>query len=83
MKYIKRLLAFPFVLGVMFIHSMYTLFAACVNFMRYGGEMNIYNKNTNSHTIKDVYEKLTSGKYIYTVSAGTEGVTDSVKIERE
>jgi len=58
MKYIKRLLGFPFVFGVLFVHSVFSLLTACYLFLRYGGEMNTYNKNINARTIRDVYEKI-------------------------
>jgi len=58
MKYVKRLLGLPFVFGFFLVHTIHTLISACYYFMRYGGEMALYNKQLNHKTIRDVYEKI-------------------------
>lgn len=58
MKYLKRILALPFVIGVFAIYYIFQLGWRSVNFVKYGGEMNNYDKHINSKTIRDVYSKL-------------------------
>lgn len=60
MKYIKRLLALPFVLGVFAVHYCWNLCKHAVNFVRFGGEMIEYYKGRDSVTIAKVYELVAS-----------------------
>lgn len=58
LKYFLRLLALPFVLGIVLIKQISTLITISWHFLLYGGELVRYNKETNQKTLYEVYCKL-------------------------
>lgn len=56
-KITRRLLSFPFVLGIMLVHSIITSIGRAILFIFYGGEFIPYSLN-QQRTIKDVFDKL-------------------------
>jgi len=58
MKYLLRLIVLPFVFGIVFVFSTYKVFFTCFLFMKYGGEMNTYNKKCNRKTLIDVFDAI-------------------------
>ena len=52
-KLIKRILYSPFVLGFILVYSLLKFY----EYIRYGGEMTVYDKNTQK-TINDIYQQL-------------------------
>jgi hypothetical protein len=57
MKYIKRILAAPFVFGLVLITHVFFAFKRTIYFIKYGGEFSNYNKNEKA-TIQAIYEEL-------------------------
>jgi hypothetical protein len=62
MKYIIRLIALPFYACVWLVFSIYittrNLFRLCYDFIVYGGELIVYDKEINKDSIMRVYLKL-------------------------
>lgn len=58
MKYLLRILALPFIFGILFIKYFYFCFVECWLFLLYGGESIIYRKDYTPETIKDIFEYL-------------------------
>jgi hypothetical protein len=56
MKIILRLLVLPFVAGFAFVGFIVSWFKLLINFVRFGGELIPYNKD--SKTIQDVYSRV-------------------------
>jgi hypothetical protein len=57
MKYILRILALPFVVGLSFIGLLKSLIDISIGFILHGGEFIKYGKNTRK-SIADVLDKL-------------------------
>lgn len=57
-KIFLRLLALPFVAGILIIRYAIVYIGHLSLFMVYGGEMAVYSKKVNSKTILDTYNKL-------------------------
>jgi hypothetical protein len=58
MEYLKRTLAFPFVVILSFISITILYFTYLYNFARFGGEFIIYTHKNQRKTIKDIYNQL-------------------------
>jgi hypothetical protein len=54
MKYIKRIIALPFVFVLFLISNVWAAFVATLNFLRYGGEIMRYTKH-DKETIHNLY----------------------------
>ena len=55
MKYIQRIIALPFVMGLMVIASVINLLKRSFQFIKYGGETSVYDKEINAKTLYDAY----------------------------
>ena len=58
MKYILRILAVPFVFGIITIRAVYQIFYESCLFLLYGGEMINYREKNARKTIADIFQKL-------------------------
>lgn len=54
---LKRILAFPFVFGLLIIGTIWTLCERCYLYFAYGGEFAHYERN-DKILIRDIYEQL-------------------------
>lgn len=57
MKYILRILAVPFIFGIVALKYIYYMFVECRLFMLHGGEMFVHRKGTKE-TIKNLLDEL-------------------------
>lgn len=58
MKYLKRILALPFVLILNFIGFFFHLFTLSKHFILYSGDTQVFKKKTTDKTIDDICELL-------------------------
>lgn len=58
MRYVLRVLALPFFIGLMVISSVFALFIKSFYWVKYGGEAVNYSDKMNRKTISDVFYKL-------------------------
>lgn len=58
MKYLIRLIALPFHLSIITIYMIRQLVKTSFLFMKYGGELNTYDKKCNRKTLIDVFDKI-------------------------
>lgn len=58
MKLLLRILALPFVIGILAIKLMHFGIGMCINFLRFGGEFMCYSKLNDSATIQQVYHEV-------------------------
>jgi hypothetical protein len=57
MKYVKRIIALPFVIGFTTVHFVSVLLKISRNWILYGGEAVTYEKDDKA-TIYDIYKEL-------------------------
>lgn len=57
MKYFLRLIALPFIFGVIFIGYNYSLIHHLIHFVRYGGEWITFDNNSKN-TIRELFNKI-------------------------
>ena len=62
MKYLKRLFALPFFLGLNLVSIIWNLFILTYLFMRYGAECISYKKKDEHKMIADIYSELVKKK---------------------
>ncbi len=60
MKYFIRLIALPFHMAIIIIFMVGQLFKTSFLFMKYGGELNTYDKKCNPIRLLDVFNKIES-----------------------
>ena len=58
MKYIKRIIALPFWIGIISIHLIFLWLKFIVSFVLYGGEAIAYESKNSPKKISQVYYKL-------------------------
>ena len=75
MKYILRIIAFPFVLCIIAIRYNYNAIKQAIEVLLYGGEWITYAKG-DIHTIKEIYQVLTTGKIERAEPSKPEAVKD-------
>ena len=57
MKYILRIIALPFVLGLILIVYTYSIIAHLIHYIRYGGEWMTFDANSKE-TIRKLFNKV-------------------------
>lgn len=58
MKYILRIIALPFVIGLLVVHCTYhILYRSCL-WVKWGGQVDTYDESLNRKTISDVFIEL-------------------------
>lgn len=57
MKYIKRIIVLPFVIGIVLMAHLIFVVKRTIDFVKYGGEFIQYDQEENK-TIKDIYEEI-------------------------
>lgn len=58
LNFIKRLIASPFVLGLMLIAHNWFVVKRIIQFLRFGGEFASYDSETECATIDKIYKEL-------------------------
>lgn len=57
MKYVLRILVVPFVLGLLVVFYLYYAVFRTFQWVKWGGEVNVYNEKLNRATIQDVFNQ--------------------------